>query len=216
MYRFPRKIYLASQSPRRRALLKQFGIPHAIIEGDHNEPETHCGSPEKTVEHFALVKARTASGKVRRGIVLGFDTIVFHNGRILEKPRSRRDAYAMLRALSGSAHTVYTGMAAVVLPEGRCEVFHEKTRVFFRKLEETEIKNYINTGEPFDKAGAYGIQGAGGSFVKRVNGCFFTVVGLPAALLMTFLNRVRQEKKRNGHTQFIPRSQRAPYRRRSS
>jgi septum formation protein len=187
MYLLSQTLYLASNSPRRRDLLKRFGIPYRILPQTAEESEGPARSPAGRVKALARRKVYGASTGVRKGLVLGFDTLVFLNGRLLEKPGNAVEARRMLHALSGATHTVYTGMAALVKPENRLVLTCETTRVTFRVLEEKEINNYIKSGEPFDKAGAYGIQGMGGAFIARIHGCFFNVVGLPIRPLMDFL-----------------------------
>ena len=187
MYRFSLPIYLASHSPRRLDLLARFGIPFTPLSHDADEKSGVSSDPGERVRSLAEKKARAASAGVKKGVVLAFDTVVFLDGNVLEKPGGPAGAFSMLSSLSGRTHVVYTGMARLVLPAGRCRLYVEKTRVKFRKLEATEIKNYIKTGEPLDKAGAYGIQGAAGAFIERIEGCFFNVVGLPVKPLMDCL-----------------------------
>ena len=192
MYRFSSPLYLASKSPRRHELLKRFRIAYHPVRATVREPRAPARlGPAAAVRFSAKAKALQAAKRVRRGIVLGFDTVVFHRNRMLGKPENGREALAMLRSLSGTTHRVYTGMAAVVKPGGRARTAHAATRVIFRKLEEAEIKSYIKSKEPFDKAGAYGIQGIGGSFVSRIQGCFFNVMGLPVAQFLDFLKPYR-------------------------
>jgi septum formation protein len=183
MYRLSRPLFLASQSPRRKSILTQFGFDYAIKASEVPENSPYR-EPRKRAMHLAEIKSLAAGSKIDKGIILGFDTLVYFRGKVLEKPKNAVQAKAMLSMLSGSTHTVYTGMAMLLKPENRIKVSCEETKVTFRKLDAKEIKNYISTGEPFDKAGAYGIQGMGGSFVSKVGGCFFNVVGLPAAPLM--------------------------------
>jgi septum formation protein len=187
MHKLKRTLYLASQSPRRNDLLGRFGFPFEKLDANVSE-ETKSMAPAAKVRHLAARKAIHASQKIKRGLILGFDTIVYHNKKILEKPASHSEAYSMLKALSGKTHTVYTGIGLIVKPEMEIKTFAASTKVTFRKLSDREIKSYIDSGEPMDKAGAYGIQGAGGSFVEKVNGCFFNVVGLPVKPLMDFLS----------------------------
>ncbi|MFH0920380.1 MAG: Maf family protein [Fibrobacterota bacterium] len=187
MYRLSRPLYLASGSPRRRDLLTRFGIPYRLVAQHADESNGPFHAPAARVKALARLKAEDAARRTGRGVILAFDTLVFLNGCLLEKPKDAAEARRMLRALSNATHTVYTGMAALVRPEDRMLVRCETTRVTFRKLEEKEINNYIKSGEPFDKAGAYGIQGMGGAFIARINGCFFNVVGLPIRPLMDVL-----------------------------
>jgi len=180
-------LYLASQSPRRNDLLNRFGFPFERLDASVSE-DTPKMAPAAKVRLLAIRKADAAAGHIKKGLILGFDTIVYYNKIILEKPTSHQNAFSMLKMLSGKTHTVYTGIAMVVKPEGKTLSYAALTKVTFRKLSDKEIKSYIDSGEPMDKAGSYGIQGAGGSFVEKVNGCFFNVVGLPVKPLMDFLS----------------------------
>ena len=186
MHTLKRTLYLASQSPRRNDLLSRFGFPFERLDANVSE-ETPEMAPAAKVKLLAVRKATYASSHIKKGLILGFDTVVYHDKEILEKPASHLDAFTMLKTLSGKTHTVYTGISLIIKPEGKTLSFAASTKVTFRKLSDREIKSYIDSGEPMDKAGAYGIQGAGGSFVEKVNGCFFNVVGLPVKPLMEFL-----------------------------
>jgi len=194
MYTLNRPLVLASQSPRRSDLLKQFGFDFEVLPSFASEKTAASLSPAKKVVLLAKRKAEATGTQTQNSIVLGFDTIVYHKGKVLEKPNSEREAFRMLSALSGHTHIVYTGIALLLLPENRLTTAYERTTVQFRQLEEAEIKSYIESGEPFDKAGSYGIQGLGGSFVSQVNGCFFNVVGLPITLLLGMLKPYRMTK----------------------
>ena len=134
-------------------------------------------APGEYVEKLALVKAREVFATNPDSCVVGCDTIVWLDGEIIGKPRDGEDAFRILRRLAGRAHVVYTGVA--VLAPGHENVFFDETRVTFNRLSDAELRAYITTGEPLDKAGAYGIQGPGSFLVKRVEGCYFTVMGLP-------------------------------------
>ena len=139
-------------------------------------------SPSKNAERLALVKAQDIAARVTKSIVIGADTIVVLGRHVLGKPRNKKDAERMLRLLSGKTHVVYTGLALVDASSGRSACAVEKTFVTFRKLEREEIRAYAASGSPMDKAGAYGIQDDYGAvFVKRVEGCFYNVVGFPLA-----------------------------------
>ena len=143
------------------------------------------------VRRLALEKARAAAADANSGdgdcLFVGADTVVVAGDEILGKPRSEEDARRMLRMLRGSVHEVYTGLAVVQRPRAAEGVVDEVTRVTFAPLSDEEIERYIATGEPFDKAGAYGIQGIGGRYVTRIEGCYFNVMGLPLAQLWTLL-----------------------------
>ncbi len=180
-------IVLASASPRRRELLANMGIrDFAVRPSAHEEPFDPALEPGEAVERIALAKGRDIAASVSPGdVVVAADTLVFLDGRPLGKPRDEPDAAGMLRALSGREHTVITGLA--VLRDGAAYTAHEATSVRFLPLSEAQIGWYVSTGEPLDKAGAYGIQGLGSMLVEGIRGDYFNVVGLPAARLAKLL-----------------------------
>lgn len=186
---------LASQSPRRKHLLNLLGLKfksfHPRIE------ENHRGEiPVNYVKKLAQEKAEEANKRFRNKIIIAADTIVVINGKILEKPKSESDAKRMLRLLSGKTHIVYTAICLINQINGKKIVDYEKTLVTFRKLSNNEIDEYISTGSSFDKAGAYGIQDdLGAVFVKKINGCYYNVVGLPLQKLYVLLNKITDQKK---------------------
>ena len=171
-----KRLILASASPRRSELLKNAGIEFEIIPSNADEV-SFDGEPEKTVETNALLKAREVFSRNSDCIVLGADTVVCLGGRILGKPRDKDDARNMIRALSGTTHTVLTGIALVDESGEKSGV--SVTEVTFRTLSDGEIEEYISTDEPYDKAGGYGIQERAGAFVESVNGSIDNVIGLP-------------------------------------
>jgi septum formation protein len=176
-------VILASGSPRRRELLA-FVIPKFdVIPSDIEE--TASGSPKQQVEKLALDKAEDIARQFPDALVIGADTLVAVDGHVLGKPQDAADAAAMLRLLSGRTHSVYTGVA--VISGGIARTAAEATRVTFCPMTEDEIREYIATGEPMDKAGAYGIQGYGGKYISGIEGCFFNVMGLPISRLYTIL-----------------------------
>lgn len=172
-------IILASNSPRRRELLAQIGIrDFQILSPDVDEAVEPGLSPARMVETLSLRKAQAAAGRAgAEDLILAADTVVALDGRVLGKPRDQEDAFAMLSALSGREHRVYTGVT--VLGGGQAATEHEETAVTFRALSPEEIRDYIATGEPMDKAGAYGIQGVGALLVQGIRGDYCNVVGLP-------------------------------------
>ncbi len=182
-------IILASQSPRRRELLEQVGITgFQVISPDVDERVEPGLSPAGMVEELSLRKARAAADKTGPdGLIIAADTVVALDGAVLGKPRDREDAFAMLSALSGREHRVYTGVS--VLRGDRAVTEHEETAVCFRALAPGEIWGYIATGEPMDKAGAYGIQGVGALLVRGIRGDYCNVVGLPVFRLGRMLAR---------------------------
>jgi septum formation protein len=171
------KLILASGSPRRQELLKQINIPFTIRKPEVNETQVRTLDPEEKVMQLAMLKNEHTLRKNPDEVMLSADTIVSYQNQIFGKPRNRQEAFRMLSLLSGTVHNVYTG---VVLRSEKKEVnFVEKTEVTFWPLTEQEMEWYISTGEPYDKAGAYGIQGLGSIFVKSIKGDYFNVVGLP-------------------------------------
>ena len=174
------KIYLASKSPRRRKLLKQLGIKFKSFAVDLDEEIIDGEHPAAAVKRLALHKSNAASKKVQNGILITADTIVVLNKKIIGKPVNEKDAFKILSTLSGKTHLVYTGFAVKNLDKNKQIVGYEKTEVKFRKLRSNEIWDYIKSGSPMDKAGAYGIQDDFGAvFVEKINGCYYNVVGLP-------------------------------------
>lgn len=176
------RLILASQSPRRRELIARLGIPFISISSDADETVPETLTPAETVETLARRKAEAVAKPDPADWVLGADTVVVSDGVILGKPADAAEAKAMLRSLSGRAHEVLTGMA-LISPTGKCTTAVETTRVVFTDLTEEEIEAYVASGEPMDKAGAYGYQSGACTFVDRIEGCYYNVVGLPLARL---------------------------------
>ncbi len=182
MIKSTQKIFLASKSPRRRKLLKQLGIKFKSFSVDLHEEIFDGEHPVKTVKRLALHKSEEATQKIKSGIVITADTIVVLDKEIIGKPKDRKDAFNILSKLSGRTHTVYTGFAVRNIDKDLLILDFEKTKVTFRKLLPKEIKDYIDSGSPMDKAGAYGIQDDFGAvFVLKIEGCYYNVVGLPLA-----------------------------------
>lgn len=177
------KIILASGSPRRRDLLRQLGLAFSIDPADVDERVLPEETPEGYAARVAQDKARVAAGRARAGIVIAADTIVALDRDILGKPADAREAERMLQRLSNTMHQVITGVAVMDALTGRTLSRTSVTRVWFRSLTTREIQSYVSTGEPLDKAGAYGIQERGALLVDRIDGCYFNVVGLPLAVL---------------------------------
>ncbi|MBQ6020489.1 MAG: septum formation protein Maf [Clostridia bacterium] len=187
------KIVLASASPRRREILTLAGLaPDEIIPSDADETVLDGLTPAETV--MMLAKRKGESVKPRAGedaVVISSDTVVALGNEILGKPADRADAFRMLRLLSGKKHHVYTGV--YITRGGRETLFYNATEVEFYALTDGEIESYLDTGEPFDKAGAYGIQGRGCFLVKRIDGDFFSVMGLPAAEVYRAVSAINNE-----------------------
>ena len=182
------RVILASQSPRRRDLLNLIGITHTVRPADIDETPLPAESPIVCVERLARAKARCIAASEPDALVIAADTIVVIDDHILNKPVDTNEARRMLRTLQGRRHDVYT--AVCVTRAGRDAAGVEDTGVWFRALNDRAIDAYIATGEPMDKAGAYGIQGYGATIVERVDGDFFTVVGLPLVRLTRLLAEI--------------------------
>jgi septum formation protein len=185
-----RKIILASASPRRARLLGQIGLKF-IVDGSSVPEETEgYASPREIVTGLAGRKAAEVALRHDEGLVVGADTIVVLDGNVLGKPADPEDASRMLRLLSGRTHDVHTGFCIIEKPGGRTVSDAEVTKVTFRELADDEIGEYVRSGSPMDKAGAYGIQDDYGAiFVERIEGCFYNVVGFP---LTKFWMRLRE------------------------
>lgn len=192
----PLCLVLASASPRRAALLSQIGLAFEIRPSDVPEPP-HSRYADKRVDEvtreLALLKAKAVARHCNEGVIIGADTLVSLDGKLFGKPTDDEDAMVMLTQLSGTSHKVVTGVALVDALTERTIVWAETTRVYFRELHKTEIADYIATGEAADKAGAYGIQERGAAFVRRIEGCYFNVVGLPLASLVEHLSNFQSD-----------------------
>jgi septum formation protein len=183
-------LILASQSPRRKNLLKQIGMKFRVVPSRIAEVILPHQSPGENAQRIALEKALDVAARLRKGIVIGADTIVVLDHHILGKPKSKDDAKRMLRLLSGREHSVFTGFALKDADTGKHTAGVEETKVRFRKLTEKEIADYVSSGSPMDKAGSYGIQDDFGAvFIERVNGCFYNVVGFPLARFYSTLQQ---------------------------
>ena len=182
------RVILASASPRRRELLTLIGIKHEVRPADIDESLLPGEKPAGHAERLARTKAHTIAERERDAVVIAADTIVVVDGEVLGKPRDRTEAHVMLRCLSGRSHTVLTAIA--VARAGRTESAVESVDVTFCALTDEEIDSYIATGEPMDKAGAYGIQGYGATIVTRVDGDYFSVMGLGLHRLVELLDRI--------------------------
>ena len=181
-----KRLILASSSPRRRELLRNAGFGFEVVPSSVDETGAEQDSPAAFAERLARRKADEVASRFAAQdgvVVLGADTVVVVDGAVLGKPGSAEEAVAMLGRLSGREHEVITGVALAAPGTARRAVAHEVTRVFFRPLTRQEIEAYVASGEPMDKAGAYGVQGQASRFVTRVEGCYFNVMGLPVALV---------------------------------
>lgn len=184
-------IILASQSPRRRELMGLFRVPFTVRVADIDETMDQNNSPAREVARVSALKAHAVE-RQPGDVVIAADTIVVCDSQILGKPKDETDAFRMLRLLSGRAHQVMTGMT--VLRGDRAITHTEVTDIHFRPLTDQEIEDYIRTGEPMDKAGAYGIQGGAALFADRIEGDYFNVVGLPVCRLGLILKDLEELK----------------------
>lgn len=188
-----RKLVLASASPRRARVLQQCGVQFVVSPVEVGEQMNPRRSPSGHVVYWAKKKVLAAGEQCRRGLLLGADTIVTYAGLLLGKPTDRKDAKRMLEKLSGRTHTVYTGLAVLVMPQGVMAYGWCTTRVRFHRLSSEKIRRYAASGEPSDKAGAYGIQGEGRSLVAEIDGPLDNVVGLPVGRLAQLIERVKNK-----------------------
>ena len=180
-------IILASGSPRRRQLLEMLDLPFRVVTPDVDESLDPAEQPEAYVTRLAREKARTVAARERAGPVLAADTTVVLRGRVFGKPADSAAAAEMLRRLQGRKHQVLTAVAVAL--DGRLEHALDVTEVTFRRLSDEQIADYVATGEPLDKAGAYAIQGKGAALVEGIRGDFFGVMGLPLRLALDLLAR---------------------------
>ena len=185
------QIVLASGSPRRREILTQIGVDFEVIVSNEEEcPKS--ADPLDFPRENAAMKALAVSKKVPGAYVLGFDTLVFLDGKPLGKPKTPEEALEMLQKLNGKTHKVITGVA-IAKDAQVVDTQQEETRVLFRENSLRELKNYVNSKDPMDKAGAYGIQTRGARLIKSISGCYYNVVGLPVALTLEMLARQEVE-----------------------
>ena len=183
------RLILASASPRRQELLEKIGLEFEVVPADIDEEALHTGIPEEDAPRAAMAKARAVAGLFKAGLVLGADTMVVLDGAVFGKPVDREQAREFLSSLSGRTHTVYTGVAVVDICSGTEKSMLETTPVTFRELSAGEIEAYLDTPDPYDKAGAYGIQSGGRRFIQRIDGDFFNVMGLPVKSVIELLGR---------------------------
>ena len=175
------KVILASKSPRRVEILEKIVKEFEVVQSNFDENTIDFkGDIEKYVKDLSRNKAIEVSKRLNEpSIVLAADTVVFQDGKVLEKPKNEEDAFSMLSSLSGNTHKVYSGICLINTYDDTVVTDCDCTEVRFSELNPRQIRNYINSGEPMDKAGAYGIQGLGGAFVEGIKGCYYNVMGLP-------------------------------------
>lgn len=184
------KIILASASPRRKAILSEAGVEFQIITADIDETMEEGVAPYLAVQQTALKKAAAVAAKYKgEACIISADTVVCIDDSVLGKPESREEAFEFLTRLRGRDHEVLTGVCVMHVPEGRAATFCSRTRVFFKTVSDEQIWEYIDSGEPMDKAGAYGIQGKGAFLVHGIEGDFNNVVGLPFDELADFAKK---------------------------
>jgi len=181
-------LILASASPRRKIIFEMIGLNALIVPASISEKHIY-NNPIKLVKYHASEKTEAVSSSFDQNcLIVGADTIVFQNGRILGKPQDKLNAAQYLSDLSGRTHYVYTGVA--ISYKQRLIIDYSRSKVEFKQLSAREIEEYIKTGEPLDKAGAYGIQGYGSQFIKRISGCYYNVMGFPVFLFYDMLKRL--------------------------
>ncbi|WP_239615201.1 Maf family protein [Cohnella mopanensis] len=188
------KLVLASASPRRQELISLLGLPVRILPSEVSEETPDQWSPVEIVEGLALRKALAVKEKLtdssdESSIIVGSDTIVVLNGKVMGKPTNEQDAGHMLEQLSGQTHEVFTGVSCIRVSDEKAVTSHRVTKVTMRKLSTDQIARYVATGEPMDKAGAYGIQEIGSLLIESIEGDYFNVVGLPVSLLAVLLEQ---------------------------
>lgn len=191
---FAQRLFLASQSPRRAQLLKLVGFEFDVIPSHFDEDSIDEKNPEQHVKILSFKKARSVAANLDDGVIIGADTIVVLDEKILGKPKDADEARRMLQSLSGRFHEVYTGFTLLRNPDGSHVSDFEKTRVHFRELSDWEIERYVATQSPMDKAGAYGIQDQSAVFADRIEGCFYNVVGFPLSKFYTAMHDFVAEK----------------------
>ena len=188
---FRKKYILASKSKRRIKLLEQIGLNFVSIDSRIKELEEKNHNPVYIVKHNSENKARKVAEKFKDEIIIAADTIVVLKGRIINKPSDKKEAITFLKSLNGKKHIVYTGIFLINLQNNKTIFEHEKTDVYFRKMDLNEIKFYVDKYKPMDKAGAYGIQDDFGClFIRKINGDYYNVVGLPLVKLYLCLKKI--------------------------
>jgi septum formation protein len=180
-------IILASRSPRRAFLIEQVGLHFRQIPS-HIEEHINGMNPEEYVMHYARKKAEEIQKKHPNSLIIGADTTVVLNNEIIGKPRDEDDAFHIVKKLSGKCHEVFTGVSVLLRDNRLTDI--AKTKVYFKQISDEDIREYISTSEPMDKAGAYGIQGFGSQFIDKIEGCYFNVMGFPIPLFYKMCNKV--------------------------
>ena len=185
-----RKIILASQSKARQKILRHIGLAFSVAVSSAREDDIIKGTCRDLVISNAVRKAKDVAGRFSSGVVIAADTVVVVGRQVIGKPKSRKDALSILQLLSRQPHWVHTGLAVVDIDVGAVYTAHDKTRVYMYRLTDDQIKQYLRRAPVLDKAGGFDIQGLGGVFIDRIEGCFYNVVGLPLAKLVKILHRL--------------------------
>jgi len=219
-------IILASKSPRRREILHSLGIKFEILDIDADESVTEPLPPAEYVSVIAKRKAVIAVNiflkkySQKNSTIIAADTVVEIGGKILGKPKDKQDAFDMLKSLEGKRHSVYTGLCVVFIKDGGVEYIEDccRTEVYFKPLTDAEIEEYINTPEPYDKAGAYAIQGDSGKLIERIDGDYTNVVGLPVDRVVAMLDNNEKSKSHEdgARSYFVSQSARDTVRKRQA
>jgi len=189
------EIILASNSPQRKKILNLMNINFRIKASTINEKKINIihQSPKEYCEILACKKANNISKKHKNSLVIGSDTIVYHKNKILGKPKNKKEAFSHLKRLSNSSHHVYTAVSIICKTKGINEKIIDKTTVTFNKLSQEDIKFYINNYNPKMRAGSYGIQDWSSLFIKKINGCYYNVVGFPLSKFYILFNRINRK-----------------------
>lgn len=186
-----RTIILASASPRRKGLLTLIGLKFRVDVSDYEEDLGLKLKPHELAKYLSLEKARAVAHKYNDAIIIAADTFIVFRGKLLGKPHTEKEAMRMLTILNGKSHSVITGYTVLDTHIGKKSSCSVETKVWFRKMTDSELRAYVRTGEPLDKAGAYAIQGIGSLIVKKIEGDYFNVIGLPVASLAVTLKKFR-------------------------
>ncbi|MBI5076438.1 MAG: septum formation inhibitor Maf [Nitrospirae bacterium] len=184
-----RTIILASASPRRKELLSLIGLKFRVDVSDYEEDLNLKLKPHELAKHLSFEKARAVAGKHKDALIIAADTFIVFKGKLLGKPHTDKEAMRMLTLLNGKLHSVITGYTVLDTSNGKKSSSAVETKVWFRKMANEELHAYVETGEPLDKAGAYAIQGIGSLIVKKIEGDYFNVIGLPVASLSATLKK---------------------------
>jgi len=184
-----KKLILASGSPRRKELLEKIGLEFEVIPSKYEEDMDLDMQPLELAKHLSLGKAKDVAKDQKNAVVIGADTFIVFKGKVLGKPKDIEDAKRLLKELSGISHSVITGFSIVDTLSGKEVSKAVETKVYFKKLSDELIGNYVKTGEPLDKAGSYAIQGLGGILIEKIEGDYYNMVGLPISSLVEELDK---------------------------